>query len=278
MRTGLILILTGLFSLACSMPSNVIVENIDVNGYVTVKTPDGKVKKHNIVSDTAIDEVLRVMYSGTSTYGGAEYFWIWHNEDGSKSWYQVTTIDQSGGGDTATSLTMYGQYEANNGIGYDSTLQYRLGVASWYYTGTESDTGYVSYFSCEQKSDTIALESQGKLNITWEVSATASGGILDTCLYHVIRGFQTGSAEKNMYLCLIYKHVKDTNIVNILKTVDYVNDTLTHVGTDTARTAEDTIIRAQILDEDSTVLSNSTCNIIIGAAATPRVTVKWHVY
>lgn len=257
----------------------VVVDTLAVKGGVILKDEAGKIlfEKRNTVTDTLIDNLQKLAADGTTGDGGAEYFWAWHTKSfgGSptSSWKQVITTDHEGGGGTSDSLVMAGNYEADNGVVYDSVKQWRMGYASWFYSGSSSDTGYVSRYYARQF-DTTVLESQGRIAAEWTLKATLGGSLNDTTAFNLIYGVQTGTCDKFDSLMLVYKISHDSNVLVCSKTRDYAHDTLTLKVTDTAWGAVDTIYRVKLIDEDGTWCSNAVVSIPIASGATPIVYYK----
>lgn len=272
MRKLISIILIGLFIGGCVVSSGEveIVESVIVHGESWV----GSEILYNTISDTLLHNTMYLLATGSDNgYGGWEYIWVWHKEDGSSSWYQVQTIDKAGGGDTANYITMTGTYEANAGVSYDSVLQYRGGYSSWYYTGSASDTGYVSVWYTQQH-DTTVLESGGSIQVDWTITVAASGSILDTLEWHLAYGIQVGSCEEIDSLRLCYAN-GDTNVVVATPIYDFANDTLCMQGLDTARSiANDTLKTVALMDESGTILSNAVTNAYIASGSTPKVNYK----
>ncbi|MBA7673741.1 hypothetical protein ES703_81945 [subsurface metagenome] len=228
---------------------------------------------HNELSDTLIDEALRLLGDGTATYYGWELFWLWTKVDGASSWKQVSTVDKSGGGDTASQITMTGTYSADVGISYDSVLQWRGGVNYLVVCGDPPDTGYICVFYTLQH-DTTVLQSGGTIQADWTITAAASGSLLDTLEFHLIYGIQGGYCEPIDSLRLCYAN-GDTNIVIATPIYDFANDTLTMQGLDTTRSlANDTLKTVALMDEDGTILSNYVANAHIVNPSMPKITYK----
>jgi hypothetical protein len=272
MRKLIWILLLGLFLGGCVAPVVTeieFVESIEIEG----RTYVNGVLVNNTISDSLLDDTQRRLGAGSATRTGWEYFWVWHKEDGSSAWVQVVTSDKAGGGDTASYITMTGTYEANIGISYDSIFQWRGGYANWYYSGTESDTGYVSVWYTLQH-DTTVLESGGSIQADWTITIAASGTILDTLEWHVAYGIQTGYQEEIDSLRLCYNN-GDTNVVQVTPIYDFTNDTLTLQGLDTTRSAaNDTLKTVALMDEDGTILSNYVANAYIASGATPKISYK----
>lgn len=281
----ILIVLVGLACVPVFKDPTEIIEPIGISGKTTVNfiSKDGDTTllyEANSVHDSLINKFMEWTANGVSRdgSGGAEYFWVWHTEDGSYLWNQVTTSDQSGGGDTAASLVQVGTYVADVGITYDSTIRYRWVASGYTWSGSESDTGYIDLPWCEQKADTFVLSSAGELEITWTITLTSSAAILDTTLWHLMRGFQVDLCDKIDTFRAIWTATVDTNTIVPSKSIDYSNDTLTFTLLDTSRGAADTIDVLIGLDDDGTVCYYKDVDLHFGADTTPQVKVKWYYY
>lgn len=281
-----LLILLGLVILGCVpilQEPNVLVEDVTVAGKTTVRLAQGEdttlLYESNSVNDSLIHAFMKWMAYGTVGSGGAEYFWVWHTEDGTYLWTQVQTSDESGGGDTAATITMTGTYVADPGITYDSTIAYRLVASGYVWSGSETDTGYISIPWCEQKADTFVLDAQGQLIIDWSMTITGSGGILDTLKWHLIRGYQVDLCDKIDTFWLIWTATVDTSVLyvggGLSKYIDYANDTLTLTLQDTARAAADTVDYVVGKDDDGTIVYHKNTDIAFGQDTIPQVILKF---
>lgn len=227
----------------------------------------------NTISDTLINDVQRLLATGDGGgRGGWEYIWVWHKEDGTSRWDQVSTIHTEGG-DTSSTVSMTGTYEADIGISYDSVFQYRGGYASWYYPGSPTDTGYVVVWYTLQH-DTTVLASGGQIQVDWDITVAGSGSILDTLEWHIAYGIQVGTCEEIDSMRLAYAN-GDTNVLIVTPIQDFTNDTTTFLAVDTQRSlANDTLKTVALMDEDGTILSNNTANAPIANPSTPTVYYK----
>lgn len=282
----LILLMLSVVLLSCIpalIEPNVLRDEISVAGKTTVRlAQDGDTTllyESNSITDSLINAFIQWMAYGTVGSGGAEYFWVWHTEDGTYHWTQVLTSDKSGGGDTASTIIMTGTYVVDAGIMYDSTIAYRLVPSSYTWSGSVTDTDYIDLPWCEQKADTFALDAQGQLIINWSMTVTGSGGILDILLWHLIDGYQTDLCDKVDTFYLVWTTIPDTSILyvgnGLSKSPDYANDTLIFTMQDTARAAADTVDYVIAKDDDGTTVYHKNTDIHFGQDTIPQVIVKF---
>lgn len=246
-----------------------IIEPVQIEGQISV---DG-VPIDNELSGMLIDDVLRLLGSGAALYEGWHNFWVWSKVDGASSWKEVSTIYKSGGGDTASDITMSGTYVAPVGCGYDSVLQWRGGTWWQQHSGSSGDTGYVSSWYSLQH-DTLVLQSGGTIQADWTITVAASGSLLDTLEWHLAYGIQCGMAEEIDSMRLCYAN-GDTNIVTVTVFYDLPNDTVSFLGLDTQRSLNnDTLKTVSLMDKSGTIMSNYVANAGIPNPSTPSIKYK----
>lgn len=277
-----LLILLTLIGLACvpvyQEPD--LVESIGIKGKTTVNFISGDdttlLYESNSVHDSLIHKFMQWTANGESDdgSGGAEYFWVWHTEDGTYYWSQVLTSDQSGGGDTAASLVQVGTYVAETGITYDTTIRYRWVASGYVWSGSITDSGYIDLPWCEQKADTFVLGSAGELEITWTMTLTGSAAIYNRFLYHLIRGYQVDLCDIAIdTFYLMWQETEDTNVIVPSVFIDYANDTVTYSIYDTAR-ALDTLDKIMGKDNDGDTTYFKDVSLHFGADTVPLIKVK----
>lgn len=246
-----------------------IVEPIQIEGQIGI---DG-VSVDNELSELLIDEVLLLLGDGATTYWGWEDFWLWTKVDGTSSWKQVNTVDKSGGGDTASQITMTGTYSADVGISYDSVLQWRGAVSLLIPSGDPTDTGYINTWYTLQH-DTTVLQSGSTIQADWTITVVASGSLLDILEFHLAYGIQGGFCEPIDSMRLCYEN-GDTNIVPVTVYYDFPNDTVSFLGLDTSRSLPLDILKTiALMDESGTILSNYVANAPIAEGSAPKITYK----